>query len=286
MAQNFVSKLISKLRDCINLPINIDAMRDLMLYQQTKELQASHPNPLNRFGLKCFSQTDEDGITLEILRRVGLMQTKGVFAEFGVGNGTENNTLILASLGWKGFWVGGQDVAFNWGKGSNFNFTKAWVTLDNLLPLTAAGLAKINESKLDVVSLDLDGNDLHFIGALLDSGVRPKLFIAEYNAKFIPPVEFTVTYDAGHTWQHDDYFGCSLMSLIKLFERHNYKLVCCNSHTGANAFFVDAAYADKFADVPTDVLQLFAEPRYHLYLRYGHVKSVKTLEKVFSELNG
>ena len=86
-------------------------MRDLVLSYQTISLQNSHLNPLNQYGKKCFSQTDEDGITLEILRRINCLES-GIFAEFGVGNGTENNTLILKALGWKGFWVGGEDLAF------------------------------------------------------------------------------------------------------------------------------------------------------------------------------
>jgi hypothetical protein len=32
----------------------------------------------------------------------------GTFAEFGVGNGLENNTLILLASGWRGFWIDGQ----------------------------------------------------------------------------------------------------------------------------------------------------------------------------------
>ena len=31
-----------------------------------------HPNPLNRCGAKVFSQNEEDGITLEIISRMGL----------------------------------------------------------------------------------------------------------------------------------------------------------------------------------------------------------------------
>src|SRR5215471_2081035 len=77
-------------------------LADLVLQFQTEKLQAEHPNPINRFGKKCFSQSDEDGITLEILRRIGRLD-KGIYCEFGVGNGTENNTLVLAALGWRGF---------------------------------------------------------------------------------------------------------------------------------------------------------------------------------------
>jgi hypothetical protein len=68
-------------------------------------------NPLNKCGRKVFSQSDEDGITCEIIKRIGI--ERGVFAEFGIGNGLENNTIVLASLGWKGFWVGAERLAYN-----------------------------------------------------------------------------------------------------------------------------------------------------------------------------
>jgi hypothetical protein len=68
-------------------------------------------NPLNHFGAKYFSQTDEDGITLEIVKRIGI--ACGTFAELGVGNGLENNTLILLANGWRGFWLGGEELSFN-----------------------------------------------------------------------------------------------------------------------------------------------------------------------------
>jgi hypothetical protein len=54
-------------------------------------------NPLNRFGAKYFSQGEEDGLTLEIIKRLGIKN--GTFAELGVGNGLENNTLILLASG-------------------------------------------------------------------------------------------------------------------------------------------------------------------------------------------
>ena len=38
---------------------------------------------------------------LEIIKRLGIK--KGVFAELEPGNGTENNTICLAALKWKGF---------------------------------------------------------------------------------------------------------------------------------------------------------------------------------------
>lgn len=257
-------------------------LRDIILLHQTKVLQSSHPNPLNGFGKKCFSQTDEDGITLEILRRIGKLQN-GVYVEFGVGDGMENNTLILAALGWKGFWVGGENLKFNVDDIDNrkFSYLKEWVTLENIAHLTTKGLLEINAKEMDVISLDLDGNDIYLVEELLNNNFRPKLFIVEYNSKFPPPVEFRIAYDPQHTWKGDDYYGASLTSFNRLLSKFSYRLICCNSHTGSNAFFIDSRYSELFSDVPADVNQIYVGPRYHLHANYGHPKSIKTINRIF-----
>ncbi len=268
-----------------NLLRDLNDTRDLHIFDETRKAQLSHPNPLNAFGKKCYSQTDEDGITIEILRRMDCLNN-GTYAEYGVGDGTENNTLILAALGWRGFWVGGQILRpnINEGREPKFQYVKEWITLENIQTITNQCLKAIERETIDVISLDLDGNDIHFIRALLGAGLRPKLFIAEYNAKFPPPVEFEIAYDPNHCWQGDDYFGASLASFEKLFKKFNYQLVCCNSHTGANAFFVDAKYSSYFNDVPTDVNDIYVGPRYTLYVKYGHPAAIKTIEKIFDTL--
>lgn len=256
---------------------------DLILFDHSQTLKAKHPNPLNRAGRRCFSATDQDGITLEILRRLGRLGD-GVFAEFGVGDGTENNTLILAALGWKGFWVGGQDLAFSVGDNPRFTYEKAWVNAANILALSRSCLRRIDATQVDVISLDLDGNDLYLAEKLLADGICPKLFIVEYNGKFPPPVKFQISYDPDHVWRSDDYFGASLTSFAELFARFGYRLVCCNSHSGSDAFFVDAASSEHFADVPTEIEQLYAEPRYFNYGGSGqHKTSPRTVAKILGQ---
>lgn len=259
--------------------------RDLILLDETRKVQLSHPNPLNTFGKKCYSQTDEDGITLEILRRIDCLKN-GTYGEYGVGNGTENNTLVLAALGWRGFWVGGETLLpnINQGRGNKFCYVKDWITLDNIVKITSRCLQQIERDTIDVISIDLDGNDIHLIRALLATGLRPKLFIAEYNAKFPPPIEFEIVYDSKHIWDGDDYFGASLTSLNKLFNKYNYRLICCNSHTGSNTFFVDQKFSHSFDDVPMDLNELFVGPRYVLYKQYGHPIATKTIERIFDTL--
>ena len=256
-------------------------LKDLIIGFQTRELQSSHANPLNRFGNKCFSQTDEDGITLEIVRRLAI--PNGVYAEFGVGDGLENNTLVLASLGWKGFWVGGEDLAFNYSKAKKFRYTKDWITLENIASHAKNGLLMLKEKEIDIVSLDLDGNDIYFAEELLAKNISPKLFIVEYNAKFIPPSRFQIAYNPQHQWTGDDYFGAALANFVELFEKYGYDLICCNSHTGANAFFVRREYRYLFTDVPKNINDIYVGPRYHLYNNYGHRKSVKVVETIINQ---
>ena len=160
------SKVLSKLahyRDRLEQAVAcIVDLRELILEHETQELRRFHANPLNRFGLKCFSQADEDGITLEILRRIGCV-SNGTFAEFGVGNGLENNTLILKAIGWRGFWAGGENLAFDIGQPSSaFSYFKEWITLENIESIAIEGKKNLQCQEMDVISLDLDGNDYYF----------------------------------------------------------------------------------------------------------------------------
>jgi hypothetical protein len=142
-------------------------------------------------------------------------------------------------------------------------------------------MLSIGSDQPDVISVDFDGNDIYFIERLLDRGLRPALFIAEYNGKFPPPIRFQVTYDPAFRWSNDDYMGASLCSLNDLFVRFGYRLVCCNAHSGNNAFFVREQDARLFPEVPSSIEAIFSEPRYHLYTGYAHPPSPRTLRKLF-----
>jgi hypothetical protein len=250
---------------------------DILLRAEFDRCINSANNPLSRFGAKYFSQADEDGITLEIVRRLGI--ERGTFAEFGVGNGLENNTLILLANGWRGFWVGGEDLSFNHRLNpKRFSFFKSWVSLENLDSLLDFGLRGIEE--LDVLSLDLDGNDYYFAKAILEKGIKPKLFILEYNAKFPPPIKWTIKYDAKHIWDVTDYMGASLQLLVDLLGTFDYSLICCNAATGANAFFVRNDFMHLFKDVPKDINDIFVGCRYDTFKGFGHPNSPKTIERM------
>ena len=67
---------------------------------------------INKFGIKIYSQNDEDGIILYIFKHIGIKTKK--FIEIGVENGTEcNTTNLLKNFNWKGMQIEGSKKLYN-----------------------------------------------------------------------------------------------------------------------------------------------------------------------------
>ena len=279
--KKYFPKIFNYLKISKNYKKRVIDLYDIESIKLINERQHNHPNQFVRYGKKVYSQTDEDGITKEIIERLGI--SKGSFAEFGVGNGIENNTLFLACSGWKGFWVGGEDIILDLSKKNNLLFLKRWIKVNNIVDLFKEGLSKINKDDVDLISLDLDGNDLFFCKELLKNDIKPKVFIVEYNAKFPPPLELSIDYDENHSWGNDDYMGASLASINKIFSMYEYSLICCNAASGANAFFIQNQFRDLFPEVPSDINKIYSSPNYILPEKYGqHKISIKSIDKLLS----
>ena len=258
----------------------INKLFDLIYNDQNQKIISSHANPINRAGRKCFSQNEEDGMTFEIIRRLGLAH--GSFIEFGVSDGRENNTLALAALGWKGIWVGNECLCFTPNASENFRYYKQWISLSTLSQLMASIKKDTGIESPDIFSVDLDGNDIHIIADLLATGIKPKLWIAEYNARFIPPIRFYQAYNDNITWTGTDFFGASICSYIDLFKQYDYKLIATNAVSGSNAFFIHQDYIENFNDVPDDINVLYTPPRYFLYNNYGFPVDPQTVKTIIN----
>ena len=229
----------------------------LLLLQQGRYLDK---RALASFGFKVYSQADEDGFIHEIFRRIG--SEHRTFLEIGVSDGRECNTRLLMRYGWRGCWIDGSSEyaeqiqkVFGPEIGSGqLNVICSLVTLENVGLLVAdTGL----EGRLDLLSIDIDGNDYHILKELRDC--NPRLIVLEYNPIFAPPVEWVMDYNPSHTWDGSDWYGASLKSFEVMLGEKGYELVGCTLN-GNNAFFVRRdLLGDHF--VPNGSAEIHFEPQ-------------------------
>lgn len=233
-----------------------------------REERFADPLRLERFGHKVYSQNDEDGILREIFRRIGTRSKR--FVEVGVEQGVENNTLALLYSGWSGLWVEAVEPYARairerfprWLAEGRLALRNAVVTAENgNAILAAAGV----QGEIDLLSIDIDGNDYYILEAL--SAVMPRVVVVEYNARYAPPIRWRMPYDPDHRWQGSDRFGASLESLNDLMQGRGYALVGCNI-TGANAFFVRRELAQGKFQEPFSPANHYHPARYFLTHAY------------------
>ena len=195
--------------------------------------------------LRVFSQNGEDGILLYLFALLGTTNKKAV--EICAGDGTECNTAnLVVNHGWQALMFDGSPD--NVARGRAFygkcqdthvwppQFVNAWITKDNIDPLICThGYA----GEIDLLSLDLDGNDYWIWQAI--TSIRPRVVVLEYNNLVGPERAVTIPYDPEFVASFDgtgmSYGGASLMAFVKLGREKGYRLVGCQRY-GFNAFFV------------------------------------------------
>lgn len=199
----------------------------------------------------AFSQNGEDGI-LDFLTTEILKPNK-YFIEIGTSNGLANNTAYLAFVKkFCGIMVEGNklhsklsSVIFNiFNKGvTPLNY---FVTKDNIQELLKESITLAP----DVFSLDIDGNDFYLVESILKNGMKPKIFVVEYNANFGPDKCLTIPYTpnfnyaTAHTTRL--YFGVSIAAWRKLFQTYDYEFLTVETN-GINAFFIlKSAFPENF----------------------------------------
>jgi arsenate reductase-like glutaredoxin family protein len=220
---------------------------------------------LLKFGYRVYSQSDEDGILHEIFRRIG--EVNRTFVELGSGTGLENNTLFLVIKGWRGTWLEGSERRVATARKSLAGPIRSGQLRVEQLFVTAANIDGAIQRfsptrELDLLSIDLDGNDYYILEAI--QSLTPRVVVMEYNAKFPADVAWIMEYNEAHRWDGTDYFGASLKALETLLSKKGYALVGCNL-LGCNAFFVrqDLASETRFCS-PFTAENHYEPPRYYL----------------------
>ncbi|RZK18096.1 MAG: hypothetical protein EOO43_12865 [Flavobacterium sp.] len=208
-------------------------------------LKASDPSSWEFSG---FSQNGEDGILDFLTRKI--LHPNHYFIEIGASNGLENNTSWLAIVRkFSGIMIEGDPELVKLCKEMDFNpgvdCHNLFVTRKNVGALLELALYK----DPDVFSIDIDGNDFYLAETIIEGGIRPKIFVVEYNSAFGPDNAITIPYKEDFkldpsTESSYIYYGVSLQSWMLYFEKLGYKFVTVDTN-GINAFFVDPGEFDE-----------------------------------------
>ncbi|MBT8045672.1 MAG: hypothetical protein KJN67_00770 [Pontiella sp.] len=242
------------------------------------------PLSLIPHGRKVYSQNEEDGIIIEIFNRIGT--TNKTFVEFGSGDGLENNTYALLFQDWNGLWIDGSPKNIRKIReglpttidSGQLEVVESFITKDNINDLISP---HIQEKEIDLLSVDIDGNDYFVWDAI--TCIEPRVLIMEYNARFVPPIRYCMAYDPKHMWNYTDHGGVSLKFIEEKAAAKGYSLVGC-SLSGANAFFVrNDLLAGKF-EAPFTAEKHYEPARPHFAkIKSGHPSCFRTLEKRLKE---
>lgn len=192
---------------------------------------------------RVYSQFGDDGIIQWLLHYLDL-PSSGVFVEFGVGDYYESNThFLLVNNGWSGHVIDGceknvrilRSSPMYWRHG--LSASCKFITRDNIKGI----LSNTGFKKIDLLHIDLDGNDYWVLQSIDLSVLDPEILILEYNSSFGNEEMISIPYDEKFyrfgSHASGKYYGASLSALSSLAAEKGYYFVGCNS-AGNNAYFL------------------------------------------------
>jgi hypothetical protein len=228
-----------------------------------KQLQASGVIlPLDQVGFSRFSEFEEDGQLLYLLTLAG-SESRAVVEISSQDGRVCMATNLLVHHRWRGFLFDGDPVFVREGR----RFFAAhpatlsappvmraeWFTRDNVNHvLAAAGVP----DEVDVLSLDIDGNDLYLWSEMK---VRPRILICEFNNAVPSDLALTIPYRPGFSFaalpaEQAMFRSASLAAYVAVSRRKGYRFVGMNA-LGFNAIFLrDDVLAAEMPEVPASTL--------------------------------
>jgi hypothetical protein len=215
--------------------------------------------------VSVYSQWGEDGILDYLCEHLDI--PKPNIVEFGIGDFTECNSRFLAE--YRNARVYGVDALPDlqeriqpldvyWK--TTIVALESWVTPDNAPAILED--AERQFGSIDILSIDLDGNDYWVLDALDLEGI--KILVTEYNPLFGPILPVSIlrddTFDrtnAHYSWL---YFGASLAAMVEAARARGFTFVGTN-RAGNNAFFVAGDASSIPLEMPTADLSQFLDWR-------------------------
>lgn len=281
---SYMNFTASKLNDML---LHIDAQTKIQRYDEWVNIIQSkaYSDRLCKHGFKVYSQEDQDGILQYLCEQLKI--EKGIFAEFGAGEGETNSTHYLLLKGFKGCWIECNEehikkIKAHYIEKENKNsknrlmIIHSMITPENINQLLNLYLEKIQEKEFDILVCDTDWHDYYLFEAL---ELKPKIIVIEYNASIPRDISLVVPKDEPYGWRGDNYFGASFKALYSVGRKKGYTLIGCNS-SGIDMFFVRNDLIDKFSsnsylgDVKLYKYDqwkyLYEYPQYELCFSKGH----------------
>lgn len=191
------------------------------------------------------SQCGEDGLLLHIFSKIGVTDRR--FVEFGIGDPERcNSANLVRAFGWSGLLIECDRASI---AAARVFFAPRGLAAPPPITLVEALISRENvnqliggagfEGTVDLLSLDIDGNDYWVWKA--QTIIRPRLVVIEYNATFGATERLITRYDPRFSRfaKHETgyYYGASLAALAALGRSKGYRLAGCESG-GLNAFFL------------------------------------------------
>jgi hypothetical protein len=249
MIKNFLKErfLITRIRNRFIPSVQI-SQRRLFHYYRDLARKGDLP-PLSDTGFRVFSQFEEDGKLLFIFSVIGMGGK--LFVEIGSDDGVNSNSANLYfNFGWHGLFIDGNPKSIRRGRRFFSKYPHPWfykptfvcakVTRENINNLVKdAGF----EGEIDLLSIDIDGNDYWIWDAL--EVVRPRVVIIETHNEF-GLNNIVVPYDPDYSFpgRHPVYHGASPVAMTRLAGRKGYRLVGANE-LGFNFIFIRNGIADS-----------------------------------------
>ena len=210
---------------------------------------------------KYFSQGDEDGYTLKILSKI--QPPMKTFCEIGVGNGMENNTLILLASGLKGIWIGNEKLekGLSYKNSKNFSFINKEVSDANVEVIISSGLKSMSLQQIDYFSVDIDSFDYKILKEVLVK-FSPKVLVCEINGKLGSDSQWSYQEMYGKSNGSNDYFGMSFSVACNLLRENDYIPLTMNLATGLNLFAIRKDQKVFFPEIMDDLSGVYVPPSY------------------------
>lgn len=218
---------------------------------------------MNEYEAQLYSQNGEDGITLELLKRLYDNINSKYYVEFGTQDARECNTRILREYhDWRGLLMDGSH------ENEAINLKKEFITKENIIDLFKKYEVPHN---FNLLSIDIDFNDFYVLHEIIKN-YSVDIIILEYNAHFLPNEDAVIQYKPEGMWDGTNYFGASLKAFKNMLNFYNYSLVTTDS-LGINAYFVKndvlEPHRHKFNNID-NLNALYNTPKYGCGPRGGH----------------